>query len=178
MLACGRSQTASVLHCLSPRLHVTWYVTLLATDVCRVFRAGGFSKFSSTYPHLCSKLSDIQPGGVTSRGSLAPLTLSSLSISSPDDDTQRQKHHDGSQPVQIKPHLYLGNARNAADSDTLQRFGVTHVLNVTANVENKFEGQFHYKRIPIHDNWTQDISSHFEEAIAFIGESHGIKIMH
>ena len=129
---------------------------------------GGFSKFSSSYPHLCSKLTDADGGSAPSRNALAPLTLSSLSISSPEEE--RRKHHDGSEPVQIQPHLFLGSERHSSDSNILERRGITHILNVTANVENKFEDRFHYKRIPINDNWTQDISSHFEEAIAFIGE--------
>jgi dual specificity MAP kinase phosphatase len=131
---------------------------------------GGFSKFSSSYPHLCSKLTDVDGVSAPSRNSLAPLTLSSLSISSSDDQEERRKRHDGAEPVQIRPHLFLGSERNSSDYELLERLGITHVLNVTANVENKFEDRFHYKRIPIHDNWTQDISSHFDEAIAFIGE--------
>lgn len=145
--------------------------TVLATNRCVFSPVGGFNKFSCTYPHLCSKLAGGNCCSSPSRLSLAPLTLSSLTISSPSDDVERQKHHDGSEPVQIRPHLFLGSERNSSDCCSLERCGITHILNVTANVENKFEDRFHYKRIPIHDNWTQDISSHFEDAIAFIGES-------
>lgn len=75
-------------------------------------------------------------------------------------------------PVQVIPHLYLGNAKNSADKDVLKNFGISYILNVTPNVPNKFEedSAFKYMKIPISDHLSQNLSKFFPEAIAFIGE--------
>ena len=75
-------------------------------------------------------------------------------------------------PVHVLPHLYLGSAKNSADLSQLQKYGITYILNVTANVPNAFEQEqnFKYLQIPISDHWSQNLSSWFPKAIQFIGE--------
>ncbi len=75
-------------------------------------------------------------------------------------------------PVCILPHLYLGNAKNAADKETLDRYGISYILNVTPNLPNTFEedGDFKYLQIPIQDHWSQNLAAYFPAAIAFISK--------
>lgn len=74
-------------------------------------------------------------------------------------------------PVEVLPYLYLGNAKNSADLNQLKKNGIHYILNVTPNVPNMFEedGNFKYLQIPISDHWSQNLSSFFPDAIAFIG---------
>ena len=150
-------------------------------------------------------------------GSLPHLNLSNLSIGSPlprratvsaGAVSPSRRHHDTSKPVQIRAHLFVGSEKDAHDLKTLDEFRITHILNVTSHVPNKFEAmddgdgsggggeaaqpqnkkeetiaeasegapaaprrrRFTYKRIAVQDNWTQDLSAHFEEAIQFISK--------
>lgn len=74
-------------------------------------------------------------------------------------------------PVEVLPYLYLGNAKNSADINQLKKYGITYILNVTPNVPNKFEDDkdFTYMQIAVADQLSQNLSSFFPEAIAFIG---------
>ncbi|GMT24912.1 hypothetical protein PFISCL1PPCAC_16209, partial [Pristionchus fissidentatus] len=73
-------------------------------------------------------------------------------------------------PVQINEHLYLGNKEIASNKDFLNQIGITHVVNVTKNLDNFFEndGTFRYLRIPVDDNSSFNLSAFFPEAISFI----------
>lgn len=77
-------------------------------------------------------------------------------------------------PVKVLPYLYLGNAQNSADMECLYKNGIKYILNVTPNVPNTFEneGTFKYMQIPISDHWSQNLSTWFPKAIAFIGKYH------
>ena len=74
-------------------------------------------------------------------------------------------------PAEILPGLFLGCAKDAASAETLRRFKITYILNVTPNLPNVFEaeGTYKYKQIPITDHWSQNLSQFFPEAISFIG---------
>lgn len=74
-------------------------------------------------------------------------------------------------PVEVLPNLYLGNAKNSADLDSLYKNGIKYILNVTPNVPNKFENsqQFRYLQIPIDDHWSQNMAGYFPQTNAFIG---------
>ncbi|XP_044271205.1 dual specificity protein phosphatase Mpk3 isoform X1 [Tribolium madens] len=76
-------------------------------------------------------------------------------------------------PVEILPYLFLGNAANSEDSQSLERHGIQYILNVTPDLPNVFENVGHYKymQIPITDHWSQNLASHFPEAIEFIDEA-------
>lgn len=74
-------------------------------------------------------------------------------------------------PVQILPYLYLGCAKDSSNLDVLGQYNITYILNVTPNLPNVFEhkSHFRYKKIPISDHWSQNLSQFFPEAISFIG---------
>ncbi|XP_014228717.1 dual specificity protein phosphatase Mpk3-like isoform X2 [Trichogramma pretiosum] len=76
-------------------------------------------------------------------------------------------------PVEIVPHLYLGNAANSEDSEALTRHGIQYVLNVTPDLPNVFEdaGSIKYMKIPISDHWSANLASFFPQAIQFIEEA-------
>lgn len=75
-------------------------------------------------------------------------------------------------PVEILPHLYLGNAANSEDREALARHRIQYILNVTPDLPNVFEsgGSIKYMQIPISDHWSQNLASFFPQAIQFIGK--------
>lgn len=73
-------------------------------------------------------------------------------------------------PVEILPFLYLGSAYHACRQDYLSDLCITALLNVSRRDSRPAKGQFDYKWIPVEDSHTADISSHFQEAIDFIGK--------
>lgn len=75
-------------------------------------------------------------------------------------------------PVEILPHLYLGNAANSEDHESLARHRIQYILNVTPDLPNVFEsgGSIKYMQIPISDHWSQNLASFFPQAIQFIGK--------
>ena len=74
------------------------------------------------------------------------------------------------QPVEILPHLYLGNFSHASQLEVLQRLGITSLMNVSKNCKNCFEDLFEYMTVPVDDNDSADLSSWFDSTIAFIGK--------
>jgi hypothetical protein len=73
-------------------------------------------------------------------------------------------------PVEIIQNLYLGNASISSDLPVLEKHNIKHILNVTPDLPNVFEGTIRYLQIPISDHWTQSMLNHFVPAIQFIGE--------
>lgn len=74
-------------------------------------------------------------------------------------------------PVEILPFLYLGSAYHASKCEFLANLHITALLNVSRKSSESFKDQYCYKWIPVEDSHTADISSHFQEAIDFIGRS-------
>lgn len=74
-------------------------------------------------------------------------------------------------PVEILPFLFLGSAYHASREDYLSDLHITALLNVSRRDLQPAKGQCDYKWIPVEDSPMADISSHFQEAIEFIGES-------
>ncbi|MED6292551.1 hypothetical protein CHARACLAT_001458 [Characodon lateralis] len=69
----------------------------------------------------------------------------------------------------------------AHDIDTLQRFKVSHVLNVAYGVTNLFPDQMVYKTFQILDLPETDITAHLEECSSFIDqarEQDGVVMVH
>lgn len=108
---------------------------------------------------------------------LAPVD--STLLSSADTDGTEEEHlkmtsgrQNSNFPVEIIPYLFLGNAKNSSDLETLERYGIRYILNVTPNLPNVFENNklFKYFQIPITDHWSQNIAQYFQAAIDFIGE--------
>lgn len=73
-------------------------------------------------------------------------------------------------PVEILPFLYLGSAYHASRQDYLSDLHITALLNVSRRDLQPAKGHYDYKWIPVEDSHMADISSHFQEAIDFIGE--------
>lgn len=92
------------------------------------------------------------------------ITLKLFCISGPEEDKDF--------PVEILPHLFLGNAANSEDREALARHRIQYILNVTPDLPNVFEGigSIKYMQIPISDHWSQNLASFFPQAIQFIGE--------
>ncbi len=72
--------------------------------------------------------------------------------------------------MEILPFLYLGSAYHACRQDYLSDLRITALLNVSRRDSRPAKGQYDYKWIPVEDSHTADISSHFQEAIDFIGK--------
>lgn len=72
-------------------------------------------------------------------------------------------------PVEILPFLYLGSAYHASKCEFLANLHITALLNVSRRTSEACMSHLHYKWIPVEDSHTADISSHFQEAIDFIG---------
>ncbi|XP_029499267.1 dual specificity protein phosphatase 5 [Oncorhynchus nerka] len=135
------------------------------TNIC--FLKGGFENFQGQYPELCTEV--VKPVGVdqnngTETGKCRPsLTLFCEKLGS-----NLKPDYDQGKPVEILPFLYLGSAYHASRQDYLSDLGVTALLNVSRRDTRPSKGHYDYKWIPVEDNVTADISSHFQEAFQFI----------
>ncbi|XP_077470009.1 dual specificity protein phosphatase 19-like isoform X2 [Stigmatopora argus] len=82
----------------------------------------------------------------------------------------------------VRPYLLLGSQDAAHDMDTLQRYQVSHVLNVAYGVANPFPERVIYKSVQILDLPDADVTSHVEECGAFIErareEQNGVVLVH
>lgn len=81
----------------------------------------------------------------------------------------------------VRPFLLLASQDAAHDIDTLQRYKVSHVLNVAYGVTNLFPDQLVYKTLQILDLPETDISSYFGECSSFIDqarEKDGVVLVH
>eukprot|EP00494_Astrolonche_serrata_P033332 UN33601 len=82
-------------------------------------------------------------------------------------------------PTEILPALWLGNAANAHDIDTLKKCGITHVLNCAREINPRGEDQaFTYMHLDLQDKSWQDLHPSFEPVLEFIavGTTKGNKI--
>ncbi|XP_030604558.1 dual specificity protein phosphatase 19-like isoform X2 [Archocentrus centrarchus] len=81
----------------------------------------------------------------------------------------------------IRSFLLLGSQDTAHDIDTLQRYKVSHVLNVAYGVTNLFPDQLVYKTLQILDLPDTKITSYFEECSFFIDQAReqgGVVLVH
>lgn len=155
-------------------------------DGCKAFYLeGGFRKFHTEYPEHCETL--IDSSCPSSSPPLSVLGFGNLRISSDCSDGESDREPSsatepeespvpGNQPafpVEILPYLYLGCAKDSTNLDVLGRYNIKYILNVTPNLPNMFEHdrRFRYKKIPISDHWSQNLSQFFPEAISFIDEA-------
>ncbi|XP_003423935.1 dual specificity protein phosphatase Mpk3 isoform X1 [Nasonia vitripennis] len=152
---------------------------------CVATLQGGFAAFRDRYPEWCEGSQNCTEGPInpdTNEGEL--MGLRSLRISTPptraysDSDSDSTcdsigPEEDKDFPVEILPHLYLGNAANSEDSEALARHRIQYILNVTPDLPNVFEsaGSIKYMQIPISDHWSQNLASFFPQAIQFIEEA-------
>ncbi|XP_037637844.1 dual specificity protein phosphatase 19-like [Sebastes umbrosus] len=81
----------------------------------------------------------------------------------------------------VRPFLLLASQDAAHDIDTLQRYKVSHVLNVAYGVTNLFPDQLLYKTLQILDLPDTDITSYLGECSSFIDqtrEQDGVVLVH
>lgn len=73
--------------------------------------------------------------------------------------------------VSLTHSLFTGNERDIANLDLLRELGITHILNVTSNIQTHFEDQgIAYRRLPASDSGHQNLKQYFTEACEYIGE--------
>jgi dual specificity MAP kinase phosphatase len=105
-----------------------------------------------------------------------PLSDSACSSSTESSDGESASNYPlepyGSEPIEILPGLFLGNAAHSEDFTKMQKYNIRYILNVST-LPNVFEetGKIEYLKIPITDHWSQDLSVHFPSAIKFIEEA-------
>ncbi|GAM19290.1 hypothetical protein SAMD00019534_024650, partial [Acytostelium subglobosum LB1] len=77
--------------------------------------------------------------------------------------------------TKVTDYLYMGSQRIASELQTLQSFGITHIINASVECENYFEDHpdhpFVYKKFPLRDESSEDIGAVFSSVIAFIEEA-------
>lgn len=131
--------------------------------ICKLLK-GGFAQFMQSFPRQCTIV-----------GSNPILTPQA----EPSAQEKSQRHalfrtnSTLMEPVEIFPHLYLGNALTAACMQDLQRLGITAILNVSSTCKNHFTSNFLYKNIPVDDSHNTLLSNWFSDAITFIDEVKG-----
>ena len=59
----------------------------------------------------------------------------------------------------IQEYLYLGSEWNASNLDELSHNGITHILNVTREIDNFFPGNFRYLNVRVYDEEATDLVS-------------------
>lgn len=134
---------------------------------------GGYEAFRARYPEWCESTLPSDPPIV----GLKSLRISCLDaeedVEGACDSSLGRDLDDLGFPVEILPYLYLGNAKNSGDRDSLNRHKIRYIINVTPNLPNVFEdcGSYKYLQIPIHDHWSQNLASFFPKAIQFIDEA-------
>ncbi|XP_038620301.1 protein phosphatase Slingshot homolog 3 isoform X3 [Tachyglossus aculeatus] len=68
----------------------------------------------------------------------------------------------------IFPHVYLGSEWNAANLEELQRNGVSHILNVSREIDNFFPELFTYHNVRLWDEESTQLLPHWPETHRFI----------
>ena len=71
----------------------------------------------------------------------------------------------------LENYLYLGSEWNASYLDELRLNNITHILNVTREIDNFFPAGFHYKNIRVYDEESTDLLKHFDTTYKFIRDA-------
>ncbi|KAL5261244.1 hypothetical protein ACHWQZ_G007076 [Mnemiopsis leidyi] len=85
------------------------------------------------------------------------------------------------EPSLIKDYLYLGSEWNACNYEELIENGITHILNVTSEIDSPFESSFEYLRIEVLDVPKSNLLRHWENTSRFIKDcrdSNGKVLVH
>ena len=69
---------------------------------------------------------------------------------------------------QIADFLFLGSEWNAANRSELSVNGITHILNITKEIDNFYPAEFNYKNILLYDVPESDLLQHWDETYKFI----------
>ena len=70
-----------------------------------------------------------------------------------------------SEPTLIIDNIYLGNGNNAANINTLNKYNIDIVINVTQELDNYFEDQFEYHKFELLDEKKNNISNYFDRCL-------------
>lgn len=73
---------------------------------------------------------------------------------------------------EIKNYLIFGSQDVAAEETLLDKYNVSHIINLGTYVKNYFPNKFKYKNIKINDTIDAKIVQYFDLAFAFIDEAH------
>ncbi|XP_063721544.1 protein phosphatase Slingshot homolog 3-like isoform X3 [Symsagittifera roscoffensis] len=65
-------------------------------------------------------------------------------------------------PSRIFDHVYLGNEGNATNRDEMKKLGITHVLNISNEIDNLFPHDFEYMKLQVDDEPTVDLMKHWQ----------------
>ena len=76
-----------------------------------------------------------------------------------------------SDPSHIIDNIYLGSAYNVSSVDTLNKYEIKRILNVTKEIPCMFPEQFTYKSIQVKDTRDSFLDAHLEDAYQFIIKS-------
>jgi hypothetical protein len=71
-------------------------------------------------------------------------------------------------PHEVYPRLFLGSAYNAASYETLVKYNIKYIINVTVEISNYYPLLFTYHQISIRDNNTDSIQHHFNDSYEVI----------
>ncbi|XP_069836880.1 protein phosphatase Slingshot homolog 3 [Dendropsophus ebraccatus] len=71
-------------------------------------------------------------------------------------------------PSEIFPYLYLGSEWNASNLEELQKNKITHILNVTREIDNFFPETFTYLNIRVLDEESTNLLQYWKETHRFI----------
>ncbi|KAM5141500.1 protein phosphatase Slingshot homolog 3 [Mantella aurantiaca] len=74
-------------------------------------------------------------------------------------------------PSEIFPYLYLGSEWNASNLEELQKNRVTHILNVTREIDNFFPETFQYLNIRVLDEESTNLLPYWKETHSFISKA-------
>lgn len=120
----------------------------------------GFGEFKKRFPNLCeSSARDSEQSGTTELLMRASLSHPGLSLVT-----------EG--PTEILPFLYLGSQQDALDSNTLSKYGIRYVINLSVSCPQPEEvsQEGHFMRIPVNDSYQAKLLPHFDEAFKFLDE--------
>lgn len=118
---------------------------LLRQDKCKEISVlGNYNEFLTRYPYICQGNSSLS----------YPVSI----LGYPNE--------------MIQNFLYLGDQRLAESKEVIQNLGITHVINATKRVPNKFENDgVKYLRVYVEDDAEVKIKFHFSRAFKFIDDA-------
>ncbi|CAG5130070.1 unnamed protein product, partial [Candidula unifasciata] len=75
------------------------------------------------------------------------------------------------EPSEILDFLFLGSEWNASNLEELQEKGIDYILNITKEIDNFFEGRFHYYNVRVYDEDSSDLLKHWDKTYKFISKA-------
>ncbi|CAK9298033.1 unnamed protein product [Gordionus sp. m RMFG-2023] len=127
---------------------------------------GTFDTFSSVYPNSCAK----SPKSSHHNFQPSEAVSSDDTASGPALMDDREDANKG--PTKILPYLYVGSLEDALNQSTLEKLGITYILNVSTSCPEpdfaKLNDKYKFMRVPINDNYDADMMAWLDESFAFI----------